>query len=257
MAILIPEQLALLRRDIWFGALDTRLAEALTEVAVRRVLSPGQHLFFRGDPPDGLYAVLDGTLRVSGVTEAGKEAVLSLLEPPTWFGEISLFDRLPRTHDVSAEGTVLLLHVRQGDLEAMLARQPRYWRDLGVLMALKARLAFINLEDLALLPPDVRLARRLVWLAQSADPRREQAVCRLVLSQSALAAMVFMSRQTANQGLMALQAQGILHVAYGAIEVLDRGRLIEAARLSPMERSVLLQLQEGAPFTQPPSHPLA
>lgn len=242
MATLSPDELALLQRDPWFSGLDAAFASELLGLAVRRVLGPGQHLFFRGDPPDGLHGVLDGMLRVSGVTEAGKEAVLSLLESGTWFGEISLFDRLPRAHHVMAEGSVTVLQVRQADMEAVLARKPRHWRDLGVLMALKTRLAFVNLEDLAMLPPDLRLARRLVWMAQKADPRREQPVCRLVVGQADLAATVCMSRQTANQVLMVLQAQGILRVLYGAIDVLDRDRLAEAARLSSVEQRVLGQL---------------
>lgn len=83
----------------WFSHLPPSLQDSLLSLARVRRLSPGQRLFKRGDPPCGLYAVLEGAIRVGAVSEQGKEALLSLIEPPHWFGEISLFDGQPRTHD--------------------------------------------------------------------------------------------------------------------------------------------------------------
>ncbi|MBF4499681.1 Crp/Fnr family transcriptional regulator, partial [Vibrio vulnificus] len=81
------------------------------------------------------YAVLEGGLHISGVTREGREAMLSLVEPPMWYGEIALFDRLSRTHDAVAEGATTLLFVPLASLDAMLEAQPRWWRHFGVLMA--------------------------------------------------------------------------------------------------------------------------
>src|SRR5688572_23241861 len=89
---------ALLRTGIWFSGLPERLADALLAAGTLRDLTPGERLFSRGDAPDGLYAIVDGAIRVSGVSESGKEAVLTLLESPQWFGEVSVFDGQPRTH---------------------------------------------------------------------------------------------------------------------------------------------------------------
>lgn len=242
MADLSPAQLDTLRSDLWFGSLPSDLASDLIAKGVLRTLAAGQHLFFRGDPPDGLYAVLGGTLRVSGLTEAGKEAVLSLVEAPTWLGEIALFDRLPRTHDVLAEDETTVMHVRLADIDQMLRMTPQHWQQFGILMALKTRLVFISLEDLSLLPPEGRLARRLVWMVQSAAATQREGKVRLNVSQGNLALMLSMSRQTANRALMALQAQGIIRVAYGVIEVLDREALADVAHLTFTERKVLAHL---------------
>jgi CRP-like cAMP-binding protein len=241
-----PEVLQQLRLDPRFSHLPPAYEEALLAVAVPRRLQHGEHLFFRGDPPEGLYAMLEGTLRVSGVTEAGKEAILSLVEAPAWFGEISVFDRLPRTHNAVAEGPVRVLHVPQADLLALLEREPQFWRELGVLMALRMRLAFINIEDMALLPSEVRLARRLVWLVEGVGQVAETGPWVVPISQTQLGMMLSLSRQTTNQVLSALVTQGLVRVAYGRIEVLDRLRLMEAAALSDTERQILAQLQSSS-----------
>ncbi len=235
-----PDVQALLRSDPWFGSLSSGLVSDLLALATLRRLQSGEHLFFRGDPPDGVYALLEGSLRISGVNEAGKEAILSMVEPPMWLGEIALFDRLPRTHNAVAEGVTRLLHVPMAALDELLARHPQYWRDFGVLMSLKVRFAFIGLEDLALLPADMRVMRRLVLLSQSAPV---DGPCVLPISQSQLGLMLSLSRQTTNQVLQSLQDRGIVQVAYGRIKVLDRAQLAAAAGLSSTDKALLGQLQ--------------
>jgi CRP/FNR family transcriptional regulator, cyclic AMP receptor protein len=238
-----PQVLALLRADPWFGSVSGEFEAALLALATPRRLQNGEHLFMRGDPPDGLYAMLEGALRVSGVTEAGKEAILSLVDAPSWFGEIALFDRLPRTHNAVADGAVRLLHVPQAALLALLEQAPQHWRELGVLMALRLRLTFISMEDLALLPAEARVARRLVWLVEASALTPNHGPCSLPISQSQLGLMLSLSRQTTNQILQGLQDLNVLRVAYGRIEVLDRERLMVLAGISSTERRILSQLQ--------------
>jgi CRP/FNR family cyclic AMP-dependent transcriptional regulator len=252
-----PELLTQLRGDPWFGQVSPAFEAAMLARATVRRMQNGEHLFMRGDPPDGMFAVLDGTVRISGVTDAGKEAILSIIEAPAWFGEIALFDQLPRTHNAAAEGNARLLHVPLAEMMAMLAEEPAFWRELGTLMALRVRLAFISLEDMALLPAEHRLLRRLVWLVQThttaqpttalLDPAQPEPPRVLPLSQAQLGMMLSLSRQTTNQILQNLQDQGVLRVSYGRIEVIHRAKLMALAGVSESERAVLDQLSSTAP----------
>ncbi|WP_137886028.1 Crp/Fnr family transcriptional regulator [Pseudomonas sp. 2FE] len=212
----------------WFNALPAGLRETLLSSAQVRRLEAGQRLFSRGDQPCGLYAVVEGAIRIGAVSASGKEALLTLVEPPYWFGEISLFDAQPRTHDAFAEGPATLLQVPQTALLSLLEREPQHWRDFALLMSQKLRLAFIALEQISLLPAAPRLARRLLMIAENygeGGPRRV-----IQLAQEQLALMLAISRQTTNQILKELQAQGILRLTYGEIEILDLQRLRQAAQ---------------------------
>jgi CRP-like cAMP-binding protein len=208
----------------WFSHLPVSLQDSLLSAARLRRLSPGQRLFKRGDPPCGLYAVLEGAVRVGAVSEQGKEALLSLVEPPHWFGEICLFDGQPRTHDAYGVGQCTLLHIPQNTLLTLLDEHPQHWRQLALLMSQKLRMTFINLEQLSLLPAPARLAHRLLMIAEgygeTTPPRRV-----LQLPQEQLAAMLSLSRQTTNQILKELQGQGVIGLSYGEIEILDAERL--------------------------------
>ncbi|MDB6446623.1 cAMP-binding domain of CRP or a regulatory subunit of cAMP-dependent protein kinases [Pseudomonas sp. NFACC32-1] len=204
----------------WYSHLPVELQSSLLDMARERRLLPGHRLFKRGDPPCGLYAVLEGAVRVGAVNEQGKEALLSVIEAPHWFGEICLFDGQPRTHDAVCVGPCTLLHLPQAALLALLQAQPVYWRHLALLMSHKLRLTFINLEHLSLMPAPARLAHRLLLIAEGygeTDAVRQV----LQLPQEQLALMVSLSRQTTNQILKDLQSQGILHLGYGEIEILD------------------------------------
>jgi CRP-like cAMP-binding protein len=218
---------ACLQGGHWFSALPTALQEVLLAAAQVQRLDAGQRLFRRGDPPSGLYAVVEGAMRIGAVNAQGKEALLTLIEAPYWFGEVSLFDGQPRTHDAFAEGASTLLLVPQAALLALLERQPQYWRDFALLMSQKLRLAFIALEQMSLLPAAPRLARRLLLIAENygeGEPRRL-----IHLAQEQLALMLAISRQTTNQILKELQAQGIVRLSYGEIEIVDFARLRQAA----------------------------
>jgi len=210
----------LLRTGRWFAGLPDELQTRLLDAAVLRSAGAGERVVSRGDAPSGLYAVVDGTVRMSGQSEAGREVLHMVVEPPSWFGELSVVDGLPRTQDATADVASELLHVPLRALEAILAAEPRHWQHLAVLVAQKLRLAMLALEDAVQVPPRVRLARRLSLLIEGygdhTHPRRT-----VELRQDQLALMLNVSRQTANQGLKELEALGLVKLAYGEIEIVD------------------------------------
>jgi CRP-like cAMP-binding protein len=218
----------LLRAGRWFAGLSDAFRGALLDAAVTRKLAKNEQLFARGDAPSGLFAVAEGSVRVSTLGPTGKEVLLALVEPPMWFGEISVFDRQPRTHDAVADDDAVLVHVPQAALDAILAGEPARWRELGLLLTGKLRLSFAVMEDLAQ-PIAVRLARRLVLSAERYGEYHDRTSRVVSLRQDQLAAMLSTSRQTVNQLLKDLEARGVVRLAYGQVEILDHDALRAAA----------------------------
>ena len=219
----------LLRTGRWFHGIPEALQDALLAAGAVRTLRPGARLFSRGDPPSGMFALVDGAMRISAVADSGREALLTLAEPPTWIGEIAVFDRLPRTHDAIADGDATVVHVSQDALDAILAAEPRFWRDLGVLVAGKLRLTFAAMEDIALMPPATRLARRLVMMTEGYGEWYDRTRRTISVRQEQLAMMLHLSRQTTNQLLRDLESRGLVRLAYGEIEITDLAALRAAA----------------------------
>ncbi|HDR9239577.1 TPA: Crp/Fnr family transcriptional regulator [Burkholderia vietnamiensis] len=214
----------------WFAALPLALRAALLERAALRRLPAGHPLFRRGDPPCGLYAVLSGSITIGAVDAHGKEALLTVAEPVTWFGEIALFDGLARTHDAAALDDTLLLHVPQPALLAILDATPQYWREFALLMAQKLRLSFVSVESLSMMTAAQRLAARLAMIADGYGGVSVGRT-RVRLSQEKLAAMLSLTRQTTNQLLKALEADGAVRLHVGEIEIVDLDALRRASGL--------------------------
>jgi CRP-like cAMP-binding protein len=212
----------------WYRSLPVELRDYLVSHAALRTLDKGEPLYRRGDPADGLYAVLGGALAIGSVGTDGKEALLAELGPTAWVGEISLFDGLPRPNDAHAVSRTLLLHVPEAALRDLLDATPRYWRDFALLMAHRLRVSFENTEAMTLLPAAQRVASRLLMIAGGYGGLNASQT-RIRVSQDSLASMVSLSRQTTNQLLRSLESQRIVSLKSGEIAILDFDRLRAAS----------------------------
>jgi CRP/FNR family transcriptional regulator, cyclic AMP receptor protein len=211
---------AALAASAWFRASPDDLRAALVELGRVERLAAGARLFIRGDADDGIYCVLEGAIRIGAASFAGKEALLALIEPGNWFGEIALFDGRPRTHDAYAERDAVLFHVPRAALAALLERAPQHWHAFGLLLTQKLRLMFELVEETALLPAAQRVARRLLLMAGGyGDASAARRV--LKVPQEDLAMMLALSRQTINQILKQFETQGALTLRYAEIEIVD------------------------------------
>ncbi|MEM5339124.1 Crp/Fnr family transcriptional regulator [Paraburkholderia azotifigens] len=222
-----PTDLAeLLDGSTWFRAAPAALRMQLIETGRTRRLPAGQRLFNRGDADDGFYCVLDGLMRIGAASEDGKEALLAVIEPVNWFGEIALFDGQTRTHDAYAERDTLLFHVPRAALTALLERTPAFWHAFGLLLTHKLRLAFDAIEEAALLPAAQRIARRLLLMAGGYGGGDADVLRRVLkVPQEDLAMMLALSRQTTNQILRQFETQGALALRYAEIEIVDAAKL--------------------------------
>ncbi|PTQ90949.1 Crp/Fnr family transcriptional regulator [Agitococcus lubricus] len=205
----------------WFAGLPEPLQRQLLSCAQLIQLTTGERLFARGDAFDGIYCVVKGALRIVGYSEAGKEALLTMAEPYTWFGEIALFDQLQRTHDAVADSMSTVLRIPAHPLFTLLHQQPEYWFWFGLLLSQKMRFAFIALEAAAVLPLHLRLARRLVLMAEGYGELAGHSRRLLPVSQEQLANMLSVSRQTINQVLRQFEAQHVIKIHYREIEIID------------------------------------
>src|SRR5450755_1164649 len=151
----------------WFSKLSQKLREAILSRAVVRRLHDGAILSARGAPAEEWCGVARGAVRVSSVSLAGKQVTLTYVEPGTWFGDIALFDGMPRTHDAHAHGPTTLLVVRKPDFKELLAGHVELYDALLRLNCRRLRLLFGTVEDLNTRPFGSRLAKQILLLARS------------------------------------------------------------------------------------------
>ena len=211
-------------RNGWFGALPAEVRRRMIERAEPVRLRPGEMLFRQGDAPSGFYGLVSGTLKMSSLREDGREAILAVLEQGIWFGEISLIDDLPRTHDATAIGPVEVLVLPRAAFDHLM-EQAVFARAVALLMAGRIRLLYGIVEDATLRSTRARIARRLLLLARGDVTLSPLKRPRVPVSQEGLAMMLGISRQTLSKELRLLADQGAIVLGYGYIEVVSEAGL--------------------------------
>ena len=218
----------LLREGRWFASLSQESQDWFIQRGVVREYSAGQSVCKKGETPDGFYAVLEGAVLLTS-NDWGHEFALSRMEPGVWFGEASLFDRRPRTHNAVAEERSICLHIPDEYMQERMNASPTFVRELGESLANKFRMTLIALNEIAVLPLGIRVARRLLIIAEGYGTRDDVTPRKIVIKQEQLASMLGVSRQTVNQSLKDLEARGCLRLSYGEVEIIDVAKLKAAA----------------------------
>ncbi|MBI5716518.1 MAG: Crp/Fnr family transcriptional regulator [Burkholderiales bacterium] len=229
--VLTVEERQNIETGSWFSKLSLPLRQAILARSGVRRLADGAPLASRGMPAEEWCGVALGAVRVSSVSLSGKQVTLTYVEPGTWFGDIALFDGLPRTHDADAHGATTLLTVRKADFKELLAQHVELYDALLRLNCRRLRLMFDQFEDLNTRPLRSRLARQLLLLAKSYGVAEgEQVRIGLALAQEDLAQLLGASRQRVNQELKGFERDGALRVEPTRLVIVSRDQLLAAAR---------------------------
>jgi CRP-like cAMP-binding protein len=203
--------------------------EALQHAHIRRL--PSSHLLFeKGDPGDGLFAILNGQIKISTLSESGKEVILNILGPGEILGEIALLDGKERTANAHAIETCELLVLPRPDFMRFLERHPQV--ALGLLEILCARLRWVSesYEDVVFKRLPNRFAKKLVLLVEHFGEACEDGMkITLQLPQQELASMVGATRESVNKQMRLWEDAGLIAYQHGRITVLDQARLSEIA----------------------------
>jgi CRP/FNR family cyclic AMP-dependent transcriptional regulator len=208
----------------WFASMPRAQREALLGAADLVHFRRGAMLFRQGDPVraagSGFYGLAAGTIKISTLRHDGREAILAVLEPGNWFGEISLIDGSPRTHDATALSALDLLVVSP-ETFAQQMQGRAFSHAVAALLAARVRGLYGLMEDATLRDLRARVARRLLVLARGDATQSAQLRRRVSLPQEALAMMLGVTRQTLSKELNALAQERVIELGYGRIDLLS------------------------------------
>jgi len=101
-----------------FRALDTRCLETIAPLFALRATRRSQTVIAHNDASTDVYFVLEGTLRATMFSPAGREISYQDLQSGDMFGELAAIDQLPRsTHVIALKDTRLAVINRHGFME--------------------------------------------------------------------------------------------------------------------------------------------
>ncbi|WP_244913087.1 Crp/Fnr family transcriptional regulator [Pararhodobacter aggregans] len=200
-----------------FAPLSPTALDAVAAAARPRSWAPGEVLFQRDDPGDWLVAIEMGRIRISLVTQGGRELVLRHAEAGEMLGEIALFDRQPRSADATAVGPVTGWVLTRLAFDTLAGGDPAFYEAALTRLSTLLRTTTLQLESIALYQLRARVARfLLITLEQlhGADIP-EDASLALGLSQGELAAVLGATRPKVNRVIQDFRDEGLIRDAAG------------------------------------------
>ena len=205
---------AVLERDEWFGTMPVERRSLLLAAGRPQAIPAGGCVYRSGDKSSGLWAILSGQIRLTGLPEDGSEFLVRILKPGSWFGELSTLDGRPRPQEAVAFEPSTLLQINQMKFDELAFHEPLLFRDIALLICRNQRraLAFIAHSSA---PIRVRLAKALLGALGAAGHQS------IKIRQAELAAVVGVSRQTLNKELKILESAGLIDVKYAELVVKD------------------------------------
>lgn len=204
----------LFRQVPLFAGLEDEDLESLIGVANRRKYPKDGVVFFENDAGDALFMIISGRVKVTILSDDGREIILAMLSEDDFFGEMSLLDNEPRSATAIALQETEMVVLHQRDFLTIVEKRPRVLINLLSVLSSRLRKANQQIGNLALHDVYGRVARFLLEMA-SEDGER-QADGRISFrrpTHQEIANMIGATRETVSRMISDLHRQGYIEIS--------------------------------------------
>lgn len=209
---------------VWSAELTPEEAERARRGISEKTFGKGAFICHQGDRFDYWGGVISGIVKLSTVSDSGKQVSLAGLAAGAWFGEGSVLKKERRRYDLVAlrearlalmdSGTFFWLYENSTGFNRYLVRQ--FNERLGQFIG--------QVENERLLDATGRVARALATIF---NPTLNPGIgTHIGITQEEIGLLSGLSRQVTNQSLKALETSGILVAERGGVSIRDWRDLI-------------------------------
>lgn len=209
--------------------LEVELRRRVIGRARRRTFARNEVVFHEGDPGEAIHVITSGHVAIRITTAMGERVTLTVLGPGEAFGELALLapDSSRTATAVAVEG-LDTFSIHRRDFEELRREDPRVERLLVDALAARVSRLSGHLIEALHEPVEVRVARRLLDLAETYRSANGQVS--IPMTQEDLASLAGTTRPTVNRVLRELEDAGAISIGRGRVEVVDLGSLERQAR---------------------------
>ncbi|NLC11726.1 MAG: Crp/Fnr family transcriptional regulator [Firmicutes bacterium] len=207
---------------------DNELAE-IAALLVTRHYRKGQVIFMEDEPGEALYILRKGLVKLSKLSEEGREQVLHYVHPGSIFAEVVIFDGgpYPATAEAVDDSEVGVLYNK--DMEQLLLQEPELALKMLRLMSRRLRAAQRTIRDLALKDAYSRMSGLLLRLQkrQGLQGEGERLVLKTEMTRQEMASIIGVTRETVARILSRWQKESIIEVHRDKIIILNQEKLLD------------------------------
>ena len=198
-------------------------SEELTRIATHaRSLrkTRGEFIYMPGDRADFVYILKNGRVKLSVLSESGKEIAIDIIQPGEIFGEFALVDESQRSNMTQAMDDVLMWVFSKHDFTKLLTSLPMLALSYIKLVGDRRRRMEKKLSDITSKPVSGRICELLHELSTGSTEFESAASDYIVpLTHQDVASLIGAARQTTTTVLNDLERRGIIELGRGCIRV--------------------------------------
>ena len=204
-----PDALDALRAIPLFSHVVDSDLEQIASHLIERRYPRNTTIVEEGLPGDYMYILREGRVKVTKLSEDGREKILAFFEPGQFVGEMALLERAPRSASVKALTPVRVLALSRADFTGLIRKSPDL--AISVIRELSGRLRAVNDQASALSFQRVkdRTKGLLVRLAKDEAADRDHLLTPALTHQQ-IADMIGTSRETVTRVVKDLKTSGWL-----------------------------------------------
>lgn len=205
-----------------FSELSDRDLQKVSQVASKQRYHKDNLILIEEEVGSTMFIILSGRVKISRITDDGREVILSILSEGDFFGEMALLDGQTRSANVTAIEESELMVIRREDFLQLLRDYPQIAINLLKELAQRIRKSDEHIKSLSLQDATGRVANTLLRIAEDSGVfRRGQVEISELPLQQDLANMAGTSRETISRVIKSLMLQGYLRKEKGKIIILD------------------------------------
>jgi CRP/FNR family cyclic AMP-dependent transcriptional regulator len=205
-----------------FSELNEKDLDRIIQIANKKRYHKDNIILIEEEVGSTMFIILAGRVKISRISDDGREVILSILSDGDFFGEMSLLDGHTRSANVTAIEDSELLVIRREEFLQTLRDYPQVAINLLKELAQRIRKSDEHIKSLSLQDATGRVASTLLRIAEDSGLFRKGQVeiSELPLQQD-LANMAGTSRETISRVIKSLSEDGYLRKQGGKIIILD------------------------------------
>ena len=206
----MKDRIEALRSIPLFAGLEESAIEEIARLLIDRRFPKDAVIFEDGSVGDYMYLILEGQVKITKMSDDGREKILEILEPGDFFGEMSLLDREPRSASVKTTRACLLLALSRQDFLDLLRQNPDVSMEMIRVLSRRVRETDEQIRGLLFERVESRTRRILLRMAKDPAPGDPRRVTTPPITHQQLADLVGTSRETITRVVKDLKDSGWL-----------------------------------------------
>lgn len=209
-----------------FNTLSPQEEKEVSRCLLNAAFRKKESIFSEGDPSDWFYIVKKGKVKITKLSQEGKEIILEVLSPMEFFGGIAVVRGFPYPANAVAMEASELLKISRKDLLSLMDRFPGLMYCMAMNIGDRIKGSHEMLKSIALEKVESRIASLLIKLADKAGEKVPDGVMiNMKFTKQDIAEMVGTTVETSIRTMSKLTKAGIVSAKSGKIVIRDLDKL--------------------------------